>query len=217
MTVLVNEQPPVWSTYLDLEADVQPYVNLTNVTGSNVMSQLMLSMDFACTWVQNYIQRPVAPTEVTEYLDGWTGLDGSYLMVKWFPIIPGSVSVNEYWGTNGSHVLAEQSPTNQSAQDSFQVDYLAGRIIRSFPGLTPRPFFPGSRNVVITYTAGYETVPMDIKVATLAMTKYWFRHEFDPRQSSKNSYGEDSGSDLFPGIPNRVAELLAPYKAVIIV
>jgi hypothetical protein len=208
------EQPPVWSPYLDADQDLKPWLNSTKLTGME--AQIQLSNDFACEWVQDFLQRPVAPTKITEYLDGWTGLDGAYLMMRYFPVISWDL-VTESRGVNGAHVLTEQTPQNQSAQDSFQGDYLTGRLIRTFPGLVPRPWYPGSRNIVVTYTAGYETVPQAIKVATLEFAKYWFRRSFDPRQSGRNDFADDSGSQLWPGIPNRVSELLAPYKNLVLV
>lgn len=207
------EQPPVWSTYLDLENDFIPWLNSGNLTGNT--QQLTMALDFACEWVQQYLQQPIAPTEITEYQDGWTGLDGSYLMMKYRPIIAVS-SVLEFWGVNGQHTLSEQTPQDQSAQDSYQLDYLTGRIIRSFPGLVPRPWYPGSRNIIITYTAGYLTVPQTVKVATLEYAKYWYKQTFDPRQNKAGTYDDDTGAQLWPGTPNRVAELLTPFREIVI-
>ncbi|GAC1535726.1 MAG: hypothetical protein NVS3B1_30060 [Marmoricola sp.] len=112
------------------------------------------------------------------------------------------------------HVLKEQTPANQGTQDVFQCDYLRGVVIRSFMGLIQRPYFPGSRNVEITWWAGYNPVPAQIRVATLELVNYWWRNTQEaPRTSALqiNGYEEPASSALWPAVPQRVTLLLEPF------
>ena len=46
--------------------------------------------------------------------------------------------------------------------------------IRTFTGNIQRPWFPGSKNIEVTWTAGYDPIPADIKLATLDYIKRWW-------------------------------------------
>ena len=205
-----------WKNYVDLENDVKPWLGIQtiNTTGD---ARLQLLIDTACQWVQNFIGRPVAPTTFDRRFNGWTGWNGAYLELPYYPILE-VVEVIEWWGISGPHVLVEQTPANQSSQDSFQCDYLRGQLIRTFPGLVQRPWFPGSRNIEVTWTAGYNPIPADIKMATLEYIAHWWRNT---QQQSGNRPGAIAGdydpaetSGLWQGVPNRITDLLSPYIQV---
>lgn len=214
MPVTQTEVTPQWATYIDLKNDVKPYLEFSNPTGLNPAdTMLQMVTDMACTWVQNYLGRPVADTEFFRRFSGWSGMNGAYVSLPYYPVTQ-IVSVVEYWGSSGPHTLTEQTPASQGGQDVYQVDYLRGTVIRTFMGLVQRPWFPGSRNIEITWKAGYEPVPADIKMATLELVNYWWRNTQEAtRVSSLEAveYEAPAASGMWAAVPNRVKVLLEPY------
>jgi hypothetical protein len=215
VTVVVNSnaESNTWSNFLDLQADVKPWLQMEPANQSQD-PQLQLIVDMACQWVQNWIGRPIAPTSFDRRFDGWAGWNGAYIELPYYPVLE-ITSVTEYWGASGPHVLSEQTPTNQI--DGWQCDYMRGMLTRVFPGLVQKPWFPGSRNIEVVWTAGYNPLPADIKLATLEFVAYWWRNTQQASRPSLRVGGEyDSPAlaGLWAGVPGRIEELLEPYIQV---
>lgn len=216
-TTVVNSNglSPQFPTYLDIQAEVKPWLQIPSSDTSKDIN-LQLITDMACEFCAQYTQRPIAPTTYDRRFDGFAGWNGSSLMLPYYPILE-VVSVVEYWGTSGPNVLSESTPTNQI--DGFQVEYATGRVTRIFPGNVQKPFFPGSRNIEIVWTAGFNPIPPMIRMATLELIAHWFRNtqqqsarantqivpssEYEPSPSTPGS--------LWSGVPFRVTSLLNPY------
>jgi hypothetical protein len=204
-----------WATYLDLEEDVKPWIQVPFYQ-STADYQLQLLTDMTCTWVQRKLGQPLAPTQFTRYFDGWSGFNGAFLQLPYYPVLE-ITSVTEFWGKSGPHVLNESVPTNQV--DGWQCEYLQGMLRRVFPGLVEKPWFPGSRNIEISWTAGYNPVPADIKVATLEMISHWWRNT--QQQAGRRPGGPGGEYDpevvamgLWTGVPLRITTLLESYMQI---
>lgn len=208
-----------WGTYIDLETDFKPYVQFPD-DQLDQDANLQLLIDSACWWVQDFCSRPFAPTTFYERFDGWTSWQGSYIMLPWAPVLQ-IISIVEYWGNSGPHPLAEQTPANQFGTgpsygdaDVYQLEPVTGVIRRAFPGLVLKPFFPGSRNIEVSWVAGYNPIPPHAKLATLELAAYWYRSTQEaPRMAApRMGYGEEQpANELWPAIPSRVTALLEPY------
>lgn len=214
MSVTQFETTPVWANYVDMNNDVKPYLQIPvgSVASDTILQGII---DMSCTWVQNYLGRPIAETEFFRRFSGWSGLSGACINLPYYPVLQ-VVSVVEYWGSSGPHVLAEQTPQQQGTQDVYQMDYLRGTVIRAFMGLVQRPWFPGSRNIEITWKAGYNPVPPDIKFATLQMIKHWWAQTQQASRSFPMPAGARQEDELpmtgmFAGVPPEVERLLSPY------
>lgn len=211
MPVTQFETPPAWGNYVDLVNDVKPFLQIPAGAPSASDVQLQSIIDMACTWVQNYLGRPIAETE---FFRRFSGTNASYISLPYYPVTQ-IVSVVEYWGSSGPHTLAEQTPANQGTQDVYQLDYLHGTLIRAFMGLIQRPFFPGSRNIEVTWKAGYNPVPADIRHATLKLIKCTWNEEQQASRSVPVPLGgtreEMPMTGMFAGIPADVERLLSPY------
>ena len=93
-------------------------------------------------------------------------------------------------------------------------------MTRTFAGYSwPRPYFPGRRNIEVTYVAGYNPIPPDIWIATVELVAHWWRNTqqasrtFTPNQEYDPT--NDAGqSGLWQGMPYRVENLIAPYRKV---
>lgn len=210
---------PIWGTFLDLQLDFKPYIQYP-AEKFDQDSVLEMILDSACWWIQDYLCRPIAPTEFFMRFDGWSSWQGSYIMLPWFPVLR-IVSLIEYWGNSGPHPLAEQTPTNQFGTgpsygdaDVYQLEPVAGKIIRTFPGLIQKPFFPGSRNIECTWIAGYSPIPPQLRMAALELGSYWYRNtQEDTRMATGRGFGtEEAANELWPAVPNRITTLLQSYE-----
>lgn len=201
-----------WTSYIDLET-AKGYLQWPVNASTSQDPTLQLIIDFASEWVQNEINRPVAPTQYTERHDGWAG---SQIMLNQYPIIE-LVSATEFLSFGGPIELPESTPDNPV--DGVQVNYLTGQLNRVFQGYSwPRPFFPGQRNVEITYVAGYNPIPPTLRIATLELIKWWWINAMQVGAVGKdNPYGAaDTASGLWQGVPYRVTSAIAPYRRVVI-
>lgn len=213
---------PVWQTYVDLQGEAKEYLQYpADKTDQDAILQRLL--DAACWWVQDYLSRPIGPTRFQRRFDGWTSWQGSYIMLPYAPVLE-VVTVTEYWGNSGAHVLAEQTPTAQfgvgftagsPAPGTYQLDPIMGKIIRTFPGLIQRPFFPGSRNIEIAWTSGFSPIPPNIMLGTLELFTHWYRNTQEQPRAIGQRVGEYGGEPdrnaLWPAVPNRVTAMLEPY------
>lgn len=209
------ESVPSWVSYLDLQNDVKPFMQFPPTdTASDVM--LQDTIDTACYWVQDYLGRPVAPTQFFRRYSGW-GV-GAVINLPYYPILS-ITSVVEWWGANGPITLTEQIPSNQGSQQVYQLDAIHGQIIRSFTGLVARPFFPGLRNIEVNWTAGYNPIPRPIIMATRELIHWWWANTQQASRSftpGAGQYGEQQGGQhpLWPAVPDRVTTLLQTFDQI---
>ena len=203
----LNASSVTWQSYVDLKQDVKPWLQIpiNNVQGD---SRLQLLIDGTCQWAQRRIGQPIAPTTFLRRFDGWNGWNGAYIELPYYPILEVQ-QVIEYWGFSGPHYLSEQTPTNQV--DGYQVVYELGRLTRAFPGLVQKPWFPGSRNIEVTWVSGYNPVPADIKMATLEMIAHWWRNTQQSARTVVRGGGDDAdvvAAGLWQGTPLRITNIL---------
>lgn len=215
-SVTQYETTPEWQSYVDIQNDVMPFLQFTTGLSvpQTVEQQLRETVDMACTWVQNYLGRPIAPTEFKRLFSGWSSFNGSHICLPYYPVLEVK-EVVETWGLSGQHRLEEQTPENQASPEAYQVDPLSGILVRVFQGLVQRPFFPGSRNISVTWIAGYNPVPADIKRATLILVAHYWRNEMQASRNAPRPQGEydpdNPSQGLFAAVPHRVEALLEPY------
>jgi hypothetical protein len=202
-----------WTTYLDLE-ETKSWLQFPDDASNAQDANLQRIIDMACEWVQNEINRPVAPTRFTERHDGWSG---EYIMLHQCPVVE-FVSCTEWQSSGGPITLGESTPENPV--EGIQIDYLTGRVMRSFAGYSwPRPFFPGSRNIEITYLAGYNPVPPVLWMATAELVAHWWRNtQQASRQVLRVTDYDPTGTQdsLWAGVPYRIQGLVAPYRRTVI-
>lgn len=211
MSLITNAELPLWNNYVDLQNDVKPYLQIaSNDTTNDLMLQMITNA--VCQYSQKFIGQPIGPTPFDRRFDGWSGWNGAYLELPYYPVLE-ITYVNEYWGTSGPHILSEQTPTNQV--DGFQCDYLTGRLIRVFPGLVQKPWFPGSRNVEVSWIAGRNPIPDILKMAACSLVAYWWRNEFTALPGWSPAGGEfdvsTPSNGLWPGVPHRIESIFAMY------
>ena len=188
MTAPTIETPPVWQSYLDIANDVKPYLQIP-ATDTARDSDIRDIIDAACWWAQDTLGRPIAPTTFFRRFNGYTGWGGSNIALPYYPVL-GTPTVTEYWGVSGAHPLTLQTPAAQGGSDMFQLDALRGIITRSYLGLLQRPFFPGLKNVEVTWTAGFNPIPRHWILATKELVKFWWVNTQQSSRSFRASVNE---------------------------
>lgn len=199
----------IWPTYIDFDEAWQ-FVGSDNAPTGPDATLLQRFIDSACSTAQRGANRPFGPVEFRERHDGWSG---EYIQLHYSPFL-GLVKGTEYQSTGGPVNLLEAAPS--SGIDGIQIDYGTSKIMRTFDGTWPKPFFPGSRNIEITYLAGFNPVPPDVWDATVDLIAYkWRMTQESTRWFSSggaDEYGGQQTSPLYPGIPNRIAEVFDAYR-----
>ncbi len=209
MTAVANPtSTSQWATYIDYEETWQ-YLELPEAPTGTQKNKLQRYIDSACTQAQNRANRPFAPTRFIERHDGWSG---EYIMLHYSPFLQ-LISCKEWQSSGGFVELPESTPENPV--EGIQIDYATSRVMRTFTGYSwPRPFFPGSRNVEFTYLAGFDPVPPDVWEATMELILWKWRNI---QQASRtwtlpgSEFGEEGPNGLYPGVPNRIAEVFSSY------
>lgn len=202
-----------YGTYVTL-SEIKAYSQWASTGTSPQDPVLQRIIDMACTSLQNRIDRPIGAQKFWERHDGWSG---EYIMLKETPFLE-LVSCTEWQSSGGPISLVESTPENPV--DGIQINYGTGRIMRTFAGYSwPRPFFPGSRNIEITYMAGLNPVPPDLWLATAELVKYWWANT---QQASavrvglrgQDTYDAPDTKGVFGQMPPHVEEMIEPYVKV---
>ncbi|MBV9805208.1 MAG: hypothetical protein JO130_18565 [Solirubrobacterales bacterium] len=203
-----------WGSFLDLQNDLKPFLNVpSSDTSRDVVLQDLI--DGISEWVQLEAGRPLAKTRFEFKFDGNSGWKGSYLMLPYVPVLE-VISVTEYWGYSGPHVLTEQTPTSQV--DGWQCEYRTGRLTRVFQGLIPKPWFPGSGNVIVEWDAGFNPVPKSVQLATKEAIKWYWdntQQHSRSRPSGQDEWNRPDPSQFWGSVmPAMMRPLLEQYAQV---
>lgn len=166
-------------------ADVKAYLGLESVAEDANLSRHIKA---ASAWIRSYLNRDVTSSSYTETLDG-TGT--ATLMVGEYPITAvASVTVG---GLAVTGVVGRQAT-----------------LARTDGGTFPA----GIGNVVVTYTAGYATVPEDIAQACLEMVAWRFDERKRIGHASKSIQGEVVAFQT-QDVPANVKTLLKNWRRVV--
>jgi hypothetical protein len=210
MTTYTYDGSPVWATFLDVDEDVKPWLQFGDVPVAGEEAKLKMITDSVCWWLQDYLGRPLGPTQFAKRFSVWSG---NTLMLPYYPI-QSVQRVAEFWGVSGEHVLEEQTPAKQGSNEMFTVDLLRGYIVRSFQGLVPRPFFPGLRNIEVVWTAGFDPLPPPVRDAALKQIAHEWRKEQQASRSQPQIAGEEIPLGLLPDMLPEVKARLSAYSQV---
>jgi hypothetical protein len=199
-----------WATYIDFQ-EAWEYLQIEEEPEGREATRLRRYIDSACTTAQNVANRPFAPTEFKERQDGWSG---DTLQLYYSPFLT-LIECREWQSSGGFVTLPESTP--EEPIEGVQIDYATSQLTRTFSGYSwPRPFFPGHRNIEITYTAGFNPVPDDVWEATCELIMWKWRNTQQPTRtfalpgSDFDQTANDTG--IYPGIPNRIGDVFEMYR-----
>lgn len=210
MTIVYGSQE--FGNYLDLD-DVKNYLNVP-ASDTSKDYQLRLIVDSCCGAIQRYIGGPIQPQSFTWVFDGWSTVNGSYVMLPYYPVLE-VTSVIEWQGVAGPFTLP-LSTFGTGSVDGYQIVPETGRINRVFPGNVQKPFWPGSRNVEVTWVAGYNPLPPEIVAKTLTWVRILWHEEQQQTYGIGTGNNVDTttaapGASMWAGIPNFMVPFLAPF------
>lgn len=185
--------------------NVKAWLNVTTDTSDATLQRLLSA---ASQFVQTYLNRNIA---LQAYSEVYTGSGSDTQALANYPIQSvDSVSIR------GNPI--RQSPDGIQYGYTFDDRFLyligmpgPGPWISSAPAQFPK--FP-IKGVAVSYSAGYESTPLDLEQATLELIglKWADRNHFG--QSSK-SVGGEVVSYVTMAMPNSVSMILGNYKKVV--
>lgn len=210
-SLIPNPSSFVWENYIDINHDVLPYIQAAVGTLNNERLNILgLVVDYVCQLSQQIKGNPIAATQFFGRFDGWSGWNGAFIELPRYPVL-GVQQVAEWWGTSGPNYLTEQTPENQVW--GYNLNAANGTITRAFSGLVAMPWFPSTRGIEVTWTAGYNPVPAMFKLPALEIIAEWWREtqqasRSGPRPASAGNMMLEA-SDTYPGLPVRVKAAFA--------
>ena len=187
-------------------ANVKAWLNIPTDTSDDMLQRLLSAASvFAQTWMNRNI--PLA-----QYTERYSGTGSDTLALANYPVQSVEAVTIRDWTVQP---LPDGSQSGYVYDDRFL--YLIG-----LPGPASGPFvgapnifpkFP-PRAIGVTYTAGYETIPLDIEQAVLELIALKWADRSHFGQASK-SVGGEVVSYITADMPKGVATLLGNYKKVI--
>lgn len=182
-----------------------------NITSSADDAELQAFID-GITPVVAEIIGPVGVSSFDEFYDGGRGAS---IALRNRPVV--AVTAVTEWQPDQFVLNYEPFGTSTYSNYGYRVDLSLGTVTRLYGGL-PMPFWLGQGNIEVTYTAGYATIPDNVRQAALEI----IRVGWQPQQSG-NLPGIDLAGDmggvtvLGYFIPNRARELLQASQRIPVV
>lgn len=176
-------------------AEYKAYMGITTPTQDNQIKSIIPKVT---AFIKNYCRRTFIDyvnDAKEEYLHG-----GRFLHLEEFPIL--SISSVEYSADYGKTYTALVEYTD------YTIDKRNGIIVPIYI-----PEFPIITNgYKVTYTAGFETIPDDLKLATMDLTTYHLKQDFSVKSQ------RDAGSNTVQieyitknSLPSHIARVLDLY------
>jgi hypothetical protein len=155
-------------------ANLKEWLALTNTTASDSLLSRLISA--ASAQIEKLTSRSFT---LATYVETRNGMGGYRMILLNQPIVAiGSLMIN------GAPI--PQRP-NLSSYSPGLGGYTFDQACVYLSGCS---FCPGAQNVVITYDAGYSTVPADIEQACIALCGNWFRYKDRIGKSSEGIEGQ---------------------------
>jgi uncharacterized phiE125 gp8 family phage protein len=152
-------------------------------------TRIEMLINTASQWFERYCGRVFKSASYVHQFDGTSQTD---MILREFPV----TSITEV-RVDWSREFADSTILDAADYNANDDELLAAGILRRHNGLWPR----GSRNVKVTYEAGYAEVPSDLEYACLLMVEWLYRGNSDRRigRTSVGKAGETTGyTDSIP-------------------
>lgn len=187
--------------------EVREHLNIDKLDRTHD-AELLRLID-ACTPIVEGLTGPVAQRVYQETYDGGT----PFLSLRHRPVVAVN-RVVEYRGPIPYELTQVPSPDLGTIY-SYMFEP-TGRVFRRTVGGGTTSFPGGAETVSVNYTAGYATVPANIRMAVLELVRVNYQQT---QQAGHPMFGGGGGDDTVTStallgffVPNRVKELLAPSR-----
>lgn len=172
-------------------ANLKVFLNLTTAADDDLLIRLVAD---ATSLIKTWLSRDVLTATYTQRIDG---KGNSEVVLANFPVTAVSVvKVNDM----------AISPSTGSTDAGYQFD-------DNSVSLRAYIFTRGKRNVIVTYTAGYATVPADLEQVCIDLCATKYRERDRIGLDSKSLAGETT-QFATRDIPNRAKTVLNKYVKV---
>ena len=97
------------------------------------------------------------------------------------------------------------------------VDTVTDSVIRTQASGAYKNWKQGTGSVKIIYTAGYTSIPADLKLAVADLITYYHKDEWKERQTIGSATREGAGASAVrndPGFPDHIRRVLDLYRNV---
>lgn len=172
-------------------SDVKNYMGITDNTMDTLLSALISA---ASQFAINSCGRDFTLQTYTN--EAYDGTGGSIMLLNQMPVVSvASVIVD------GVTI----SPASGISNAGFKYDKNAVYLVGCFGG----GFTNGLQNVYITYTAGYNPIPMDLQYAVIELIAKKYRDKQKPGVGSRHIAGESivyTGGDMTPSVRSVFAQ-----------
>lgn len=152
------------------------------------------------------IEKQVGPVVLREYIESYSG-GSNRIFLRERPVIS-VTQVLEDWGPDDQRILTEELYGGPYADDQYTVDEAHGVITRHTGGY-PMYFPAGTSNIEITYTAGKQPIPQNIRTAAKELLNHhWRASQIATGQLNPRVNVPQDTATTGIAIPNRVTLLL---------
>ena len=149
---------------------------------------------------------------VTEVFDiQW---DTHVVQLRNCPIIE-ILNVFERTAQNSDYEELYRDGTNDKYE--YYVDTVTDSVIRTQASGAYKNWKQGTGSVKIIYTAGYTSIPADLKLAVADLITYYHKDEWKERQTIGSATREGAGASAVrndPGFPDHIRRVLDLYRNV---
>lgn len=194
---------------------VSDFKDYEGVTSTNEDSRIETIIGSVSQIVKSYIGIGVLDFNTTngpktEYFD----IADSYTD----QIFPNELPIISVTSVKERETQSESWVTLYSEGDNSKYDYVVntdvGIIYRT--SASGRKYFPkGDKSVEVVYTAGYDTLPADLKIAIFDLVRYYKNDEFKLTRTTNASTIINPGSSSInddPGFPDHIRRVLDMYR-----
>jgi hypothetical protein len=187
--------------------DIKDELNI-RATDTSYDTRLRRWLSGANFVVENFTG-PIRPYPQTDFFDG--GTTAIVLMARWVSAITG---VTENW--SGTDYTLTEQPVGASVNSyGYTWDRDSNTLVRRLTGGQPTIFFPGVRNVSVSYTGGLTVIPENIELAVIEFMKHQYKKSRQDRASTYGGGQNNPDDTIMVGnwsVPNAMVEYLEPLS-----
>ena len=188
-------------------ATLSQFKTYKRISTLNTKEDAMLTqiLEASSDFIKQYCQRTFVDNFDEELIEYHDGSEDSRVYVAEYPIVDLIFEYSEDGGK--TYTLATEF-----------IDYFKGGDYISSGTIVPVYNPIVSHNAIkLTYTAGYEELPADLVQATLDLTEYFRKTEYNPKSSLGTNMVEHSnkdGADITK-LPAHIFRVLSNYRSIV--
>lgn len=194
-----------------LLVSLDEFKSYKGISKSDKDARLMIILEGVSNYVKEYCKRSFIDYYSVDKVEYHDGHEFNQILLKEIPLISITkveVSLDgDFTGTDPTKITELEAYTSYfpSIEDSLITSGSGYPIVVG--GICGVP------NIRVTYKAGYETVPKDLKIAIMDLTEYYYSEEYTPRKAYKDMSIENLGfREGTASLPSHVKRVFEMYR-----